>query len=135
MKKEQVPQDQSSLSDKNIKELYYAVNEDGTYTTELSTGWEPKTIVQNATMELIQQRIEQARQNVEKGQTSPVVYFMELHRMDWATLAAYMDQWVWTTKRHAKPKVFKKLPERVLQKYAQVFQISYNEFTQFNGTL
>lgn len=133
MKKENVPQDKSSLSDKNIRELYYAVDQEGKYTTALSTGWTPKTIVQEATLELLEQRIQQAQTDVKKGLVSPVVYFMEVHRMDWATLAAYMNQWVWTTKRHAKPRVFKKLKPKILQKYASVFQISVEELVHFNG--
>ena len=133
MKKEEVPQDKSSLGDKNIRELYYAVDKDGHYTTELSSGWEPKTIVQDATLSLLNERISQAKQDVKNGIVSPVVYFMELHRMDWAILADYMNKWKWLVKRHARPKVFKKLSTRTLQQYADVFGITLNELTQFKG--
>ena len=44
MKKEEIPQDESNLSKSNVKELCYATDENGNYTTGLSTGWEPKTI-------------------------------------------------------------------------------------------
>ncbi len=44
MKKEEVPQDKSNLSKGNLKELCYATDENGNYTTALSSGWEPKTI-------------------------------------------------------------------------------------------
>ena len=39
MKKNEVPQDKSSLSSINMKELCYATDENGNYTTELSEGW------------------------------------------------------------------------------------------------
>ena len=44
MEKEKVPQDKSNLTKNNVKELLYATDADGNYTTTLSTGWEPKTI-------------------------------------------------------------------------------------------
>lgn len=133
MKKSEVPQDKSSLNDKNVKELYYAVDEDGKYTTELSSGWEPKTIVQEKTFELINERIEEARQNVKKGICSPVVYFMEVNKMDWAILSDYMEMWKWRIKRHAQPKVFKKLSDKTIQKYADTFGITATELKAFKG--
>ena len=39
-------------------------------------------------------------------------------------LASYVGMWKWRVKRHFKPKIFNKLPNRVLQKYADVFEIS-----------
>lgn len=124
MKKEEVPQDQSNLSASNMKELCYAVDSEGKYTTELSSGWEPKTIALNKSMEDIQERVEEAKLNVIAGKVSPIVYYMELNKMDWVTLAGYMEMWTWRVKRHAKPSVFKKLKPSTLQKYAEVFSIS-----------
>jgi hypothetical protein len=133
MKKSEVPQDQSSLKNKDIKELYYAVDDDGKYTTELSTGWEPKTIVQTQTLEALNERITYANEQVKLGKASPIVYYMEKCRMDWATLADYMDMWTWRVKRHQKPSVFAKLSTHTKQKYADVFQISLNELINFKG--
>lgn len=131
MKKSEVPQDQSSLKKDDIKELYYAVDDNGKYTTELSSGWEPKTIVQNQTLEALNERIVLAKQQVTLGELSPIVYYMEKCRMDWATLADYMDMWTWRVKRHKKPHVFNKLSIKTKQKYADVFQISLNELINF----
>ena len=44
MKKSEVPQDKSNLESANFKELCYAVDENGEYTTAHTTGWDPKTI-------------------------------------------------------------------------------------------
>ena len=44
MRKEEVPQDIGNLSKSNMKELVYATDQEGNYTTSLSSGWEPKTI-------------------------------------------------------------------------------------------
>ncbi|UYW01001.1 hypothetical protein K5I29_10950 [Flavobacterium agricola] len=133
MKKSEVPQDQSSLQNSDIKELYYAVDEDGSYTTELSSGWEPKTVVQTQTLAVISERIAFANDQVKQGKASPIVYFMEKSRMDWATLADYMEMWTWRVKRHQKPSVFNKLSTKTKQKYADVFQISLNDLLNFKG--
>lgn len=133
MKANQVPQDQSSLSKKSLKELCYAVDEDGKYTTALSSGWEPKTVALDGSMQLIQQRIEQAKHLVVNGQASPIVYFMEKSKMDLSILASYVSMWKWRVKRHFNPKVFAKLSNRILKKYADVFEVSVEELKNFKG--
>ncbi|NND88089.1 MAG: hypothetical protein HKM28_02455 [Flavobacteriaceae bacterium] len=130
MKKDEVPQDKSNLESAQIKELYYAVDEDGKYTTELSTGWEPKTIALSNAIEEIEARITDAKRRVEAGETSPIEYYMELHRMDLSVLSSYVGLWKWRVKRHFKPSIFRRLSQRTLQKYADVFEISVSELKQ-----
>ncbi len=127
MKKKEVPQDKSNLESANFKELCYAVDDNGEYTTEKSTGWEPKTVALNNAIEEINERIEDAKSRVTAGETSPIEYYMELHKMDIGILASYVGFWQWKVKRHFKPSVFKKLNEKTLNKYAEVFEISINE--------
>lgn len=133
MKKDSIPQDESSLSSKNMKEMCYAVDENGEYSTALSTGWKAKTIALEVTMNDLNERIENAKKSVLDGKKSPIVYFMEVSRMDWSILASYMGKPKWIIKRHAKPKVFKKLKDNIIKKYAEVFEIEVNELTNFNG--
>lgn len=127
MKREEVPQDKSNLESANFRELCYAVDEDGKYTTEKSTGWEPKTVALNNAIEVINERIETAKNRVRAGETSPIEYYMELHKMDVGILASYVGFWQWKVKRHFKPKIFKKLSENTLNKYAEVFEITIEE--------
>lgn len=127
MQKKDVPQDQSNLSSKNMKELCYAVNENGEYTTELSTGWNPKTIALNNAIKDIEERVEIAKQRVKDGITSPIEYYMELHKMDIPILASYAGIWQWRVKRHFKPTIFKKLSLKTLQKYASAFDITVEQ--------
>lgn len=133
MKKEEVPQDKGNLSNNNMKELCYATDENGNYITALSTGWEPKTIALDNSIQDINERIEQAKKEVESGISSPIVYFMELHKMDWGILSSYVGMWQWRVKRHAKPSFFKRLSDKVLMKYAEVFEISVEELKNFKG--
>jgi len=127
MKKEEVPQDKSNLESANFRELCYAIDENGEYTTANSTGWEPKTVALNNAIDEINERIEDAKKRVLEGKTSPIEYYMELHKMDVGILASYVGLWQWRVKRHFKPSIFKKLKNYTLQKYAEVFEISVDE--------
>ncbi len=133
MKKEEVPQDKGNLSKSDMKELCYATDENGNYTTALSTGWEPKTIALENSIQDINERIEQAKNEVKSGAASPIVYFMELHKMDLSILSSYVGIWQWRVKRHSKPAVFKVLNDKILLKYAEVFEISITELKNFKG--
>ena len=133
MKKNEVPQDDSPLKRKNINEMVYAVDEDGKFVSVQSTGWEVKTVAQHQNLEVLDQRIQQALNDVKAGKVSPIVYFMELNRMDWQTLAGYVGKWTFFVKRHAKPHVFKNLNTKTLQKYADVFGISLTDLQNFKG--
>lgn len=127
MKKKEVPQDKSNLESANFRELCYAVDENGEYTTENSSGWEPKTVALNNAIDEINERITDAKNRVIKGETSPIEYYMELHKMDVGILASYVGFWQWKVKRHFKPAVFKKLSDTTLNKYAEAFDISIKE--------
>ncbi|HAI19138.1 MAG: hypothetical protein CMP05_09160 [Xanthomarina sp.] len=127
MKKDEVPQDKSNLESANFKELCYAVDENGEYTTVNSSGWDPKTIALNKAIEEIKLRVKDAKQRVLNHQTSPIEYYMEYHKMDLPILASYVGMWKWRVKRHFKPQVFQKLSDKTLQKYADVFEISIQQ--------
>jgi len=133
MKKKEVPQDDSKLEKANIKDMVYAVDENGEYTTELSTGWEPKTIALDNAIKVIEERVTEAKKRVLNNETSPIEYYMELHKMDLPILASYVGLWKWRVKRHFKPSVFRKLSLRTLKKYADVFEISIDDLKQLKG--
>jgi hypothetical protein len=126
LKKSEIPQDQSLLQG-FTREVDYALDESGKYTSALSTGWEVKTSALNLAWEDIQKRVEEARIKVLNGEASPVLFFMELKLMDPGILAAYTGFWQWQVKRHMKAVVFKKLSDAKLQKYADLFDIKLSE--------
>ncbi|MGK4568438.1 hypothetical protein [Flavobacterium sp. 3HN19-14] len=131
MKKESVPQDKGNLSKSNMKELVYATDDNGNYTTALSTGWEPKTIALSNSIEEINERISEAKENVKNGIVSPIAYFMEASKMDLTILSDYVGMWKWRVKRHFKPAVFAGLSDKVLQKYANAFDIKLADLKNF----
>lgn len=132
MKKQDLPQDESNLKSANMTEVLYVTDENDNYTTANSTGWNAKKAALDESMELIYERIEEAKQNVANNTASPIAYFMELNKMDLGVLASYVGMWQWRVKRHFKPKVFKTLSENALKKYADAFGISVDELKNFN---
>lgn len=126
MKKKDLPQDDSTLGD-ITRELCYTQDESGAYTTGLSKGWEVKAKALDVAWDDIRERTADARAKVEKGEASPIVFFMELRLMDMAILSGYTGFWKWTIKRHLKPKNFNKLSTKKLQKYADAFDVSIED--------
>ena len=131
MKKEDIPQDDGALN-KLTKEVVYAVDSSGNYTTELSTGWDVKTKALDVAWNDIEQRIAAAKQKVLNNEASPLLYFMELRLMEIGIVAAYTCFWKWTIKKHLKPEVFNKLPVEKLNKYAEAFNITVEELKTMN---
>jgi len=131
MKKENVPQDLSSLG-KITKEVCYATDDNGKYVTTLSDGWEVKITALDVAWDEIQERIAKARQRVLTNEASPLLFFMELRLMDLSILADYTGFWKWQIKRHLKPDVFNKLPENKLKRYAEAFNVKVDELKSMN---
>ena len=126
MKKSEIPQDKSLLEG-FTREVDYAVDESGKYTSVLSSGWEVKTSALDLAWDDIKLRVKEAEEKVRSGQASPVLFFMELRLMDPGILAAYTGYWQWQVKRHMKAIVFKILSDKKLQKYADLFEINLEE--------
>ncbi|HWD86739.1 MAG TPA: hypothetical protein VG367_01345 [Mucilaginibacter sp.] len=126
MKKENVPQDEGALG-KVTKEVCYATDSSGKYTTQLSSGWQIKSEALDVAWKDVEQRIAGARQRVLNGEASPLLFFMELRLMDMGILSDYTGYWKWQIKRHLRPEVFKSLSDRKLQKYAETFNVTVEE--------
>ena len=131
MKKEDVPQDLSSLG-KMSKEVCYATDNSGKYVTKLSKGWDIKITALDATWQDIEERIAAAHEKVLHKETSPLLFFMERGLMDIGILASYTGFWKWQIKRHLKPGVFKSLPDKKLRRYAEVFNVSVDDLKNMN---
>ncbi|HTI07835.1 MAG TPA: hypothetical protein VL832_04735 [Puia sp.] len=131
MKKEDVPQDLSSLG-KITKEVCYATDDTGKYTTELSRGWDIKISALDTAWQDIKDRVALARELVLKDKASPILFFMEKGLMDIGIVAAYTGFWKWQIKRHLKPAVFKKLSDKKLQRYAEIFNVSVEDLKSMN---
>jgi hypothetical protein len=131
MKKEEVPQDLSSLG-KLSKEVCYATDSSGNYGTELSQGWDVKIAALDKAWEDIRDRVQAAREKVLNNEASPLLVFMERGLMDIGIVAAYTGFWKWQIKKHLRPGPFKKLSDKKLQRYAEIFNVSVEDLKSMN---
>jgi hypothetical protein len=131
MKKEDIPQDPSALYNVT-KEVSYAVDENGNYVTELSTGWDVKIKALDVAWSDIEKKVADAKQKVLNNEASPLLYFMELKLMDIEILSDYTGFWKWQVKRHLKPRVFEKLSAKKLQRYATAFDVTVEALKNVN---
>ena len=132
MKKEELPQDDSALA-KLTDELCYVKNDEGSYETALSKGWDVKKEALDHAWDEIAERIKFAKKEVKEGRKSPIFYYMEKHLMDVTILSAYVKLWKFRVKLHMKPYFFMRLSPKLLKRYADVFEISSEELLNYKG--
>jgi len=122
----EVPQDKKNFRDGGNapKKVMYVTADDGQYTQTQSAGWEAENLVLEQAWNDIEQQLQTEKKRVLNHEVSPIAYYMVQSRMDFPILASYVGKWQWQVKRHLKPAVFNKLSEKMLQKYAEVFDVS-----------
>lgn len=125
MEIDEIPQDDSKIFRGQRKVIYGTRN--GKFEAGTSTGWQAEEFATEQAVDELNQLTEQALQAVKNGEKSPIYYLMYKNRYDLQSLAQATGFWQWQIKRHFRPEIFKKLPERKLQVYAKVFGIKINE--------
>jgi hypothetical protein len=126
MKKKEVPQDEGLMQGK-FRDVCYVVDDEGNYTTELSTGWSPKNEAMKQAWEQVNEKVEEARQDVISGKKSILAWHMEKNIMAIKLLSHYTGIPRRKIRKHLKPKIFSSLQPSILQKYADAFNISLEE--------
>lgn len=120
-----VPQDDAGfLKEGKVRDVCYAVNDDGEYTQVLSVGWNPKNEAIKQAWEQINSKAEEIRQKVINGKLSSLAFHMELSLMNTKLLAQYTGFSRWKIKRHMKPKAFNALNSEELNIYAEALNIT-----------
>jgi hypothetical protein len=123
MKKKEVPQDEG-LNEGRFEDVCYALDENGNYVSVLSTGWNPKTEALMQAWEVINEKVEEVRQQVLSGALSPIAFYMEKNLMDLKLLSDYTGLPKRKIRKHLKPDRFKDLDDKTLALYAETFGIS-----------
>jgi hypothetical protein len=132
MKVDDVPQDPKNFRDGDkVTKLMYAVGKDGKYTGVNSAGWEAENFATRQAWDAVDEALAETEEQVKKGVLSPIAYFMQKSLMDKSLLAKYIGKWGWQVNRHLKPVVFNKLDDKLLSKYATVFNITVEELKNF----
>ena len=125
MDKKNVPQDEGVFG--QWHGINYAVDESGRYVLEKTSGWEPVNTANEQAWEAVGERIAFVREKMEKGELSPVAYYMEKNLMDVKMLSNYIGISRWRVKRHLDAGVFRRLSHSLLERYAKVFGISVEQ--------
>ena len=127
MKVKEVPRDSKILKNTVIRDVAYAVDDDGNYTSVISEGWAVKDDALGVTWDAIREKCEEVREKVLAGKLSPLAYHLEKNIMDIGLFAKYTGQTKRKAKRHLEPEKFRELSDPILHQYADVLRISVEE--------
>ena len=125
MKVNEVPQEITYYE--GYKRACYALNEDGRYVIVTSSGWSAEEIVNGLAVAELEAKLEGVRQEVIRGEKSPLLYHMERRQMTPEILAKTADIACFRVKRHFRPAVFAKLKSSVLDRYAKALAVTGQE--------
>jgi len=129
MKVEDVPQDLKYTKGHVVRDIAYAVDADGQYTSVVSDGWNVKNDALDAALDEIQEKCEEIKKRIEAGTASTLEYYAAKNIMDISLLSTYTRIPKWKIKRHFKQKFFSRLDQKTLEKYADALRISVETLT------
>jgi len=123
-----VPQDEKYFINTNIRDICYAVDEDGKYHQVASVGWKAKNEALALTWEHINEEAEAIKKEVLSQKKSPLAYYMHLRLCSVGLLAEYTGIPKRIIKKHLKPSGFKEAGHDCIAKYAQALHIDPSDF-------
>lgn len=129
MKQVKIPKEQNSTLE-GIQKVMYAPNENGEF-ERFNYGSNIEEYATKLAVEEYELLKEQALIDIKANISSPIAYYMYENRMDIPTLASVTGFFQFRVKRHLKAKHFKKLNDKILQRYADAFQIKLEMLKEF----
>jgi hypothetical protein len=122
MKVSEVPQDRGMITG-SVQEICYAVNENGRYVLAPSAGWEPKNTANDQAWQLIRTQVTETLEKIRAGRRSPLAFHMVNNQMSPGLLAKYAGYSRLRVWLHLRPRGFSRLTPRMLQRYAEIFDM------------
>jgi hypothetical protein len=126
LRKENVPQDESSTYAK-MKKTIYAKGSDGKMQGISSSGWEVEETVTRQALDDIEEHIKEALTDVKEGRKSTLYYYMYAKKMDLLLLSQATGFFKWTIKKDFNPKYFAKIKQDRLEVYCDVLGVEIDE--------
>ena len=105
----------------------YALDEQGRYVVVGSIGWEVEKVVNGQANDEVRAAIVTALARVRAGELSALAYHMARRQMDVAMLAGYSGISRLRIRWHLRPRVFARLPEALLRRYADALLLPVDE--------
>ena len=132
MDNSKVPQHNISTHAETTK-VVYALDENGEYTAVASSGWDVEEDATRQALGEFKRLADSACDQVRAGLKSPLYFHMYDRRMDLQTLAQATGFFRWRIKRHFKPEIFNRLPDRILACYGEALGIRPQELCRLPG--
>jgi hypothetical protein len=133
MQKHNDIQSDNENNNNSFRQIIYSVDENGKYFSTISPGFEPENIAHSLAIEEISNRIENVKREILAGNVSPLAYYLERELMTPLRLSGEVGISTWRIKRHLKPKVFSKISDKYLNRYAKFFKVSVSDFVNLNS--
>ena len=130
MKEIDIPQEKNNAQDGQRK-VMYAPNDKGEF-ERFKYGSSVEEYATKLAVKEYEVLKEEALQKIKEGGSSPIEYFMYKNRMDLPTLASVTGLFQFRIKRHLQAKIFKKLNDSMLERYALAFNIDIKDLKEFN---
>lgn len=127
MKVNEVPQDMKYYKDSHVRDVTYALDDTGHYTTVMSCGWEAKNDALDIAWDEIENQCNEVLERVKTGQTSLLEYYATKNLMSIDLLSSYSGFSKRTIRKHFNPKTFAALDDKTLSIYAEVLRITVEE--------
>lgn len=129
MEKIKVPKEDNKTLD-GIQKVMYTTSEKGEF-QRVNYGSSVEEFATSVAVQEYETLKKECLENISKGVSSPIEYFMYENRMDLPTLASIVGMFQFRVKRHLKMSVFKKLNNKMLNRYALAFEIPVDRLKDF----
>lgn len=111
----------------NNKKAIYATDDNGDYTIVASSGWDVEGEATRQALAELERLADEAYVRVVSGEIATLYFHMYNRRMDLQVLAESTGMFKWRIRRHFRPQIFARLPEKMLVLYADALGISTEE--------
>ena len=109
------------------KKAIYATDNNGDYTIVASSGWDVEEEATRQALTELERLAADAFVRVLTGEMSPLYFHMYNRRMDLQVLAESTGLFKWRIRRHFRPRIFARLADRMLARYADALGISTDD--------
>ncbi|AXH13844.1 hypothetical protein [Malaciobacter mytili] len=129
MEKIDIPQEENKILEGHRKVMYVS-DEKGEFHTE-NYGSSVEEFATKTAVEEFDLLAKESLKKIQLNEASPIEYYMYKNRMDFPTLVSVVGMFSFRVKRHLKMKNFKKLSDKILNRYCEAFNISLEELKGF----
>jgi hypothetical protein len=127
MKLSDVPQDLNYYKGTVVRDLNYAIDENGHYQAVVSGGWEAKDDALDVAWDNVHEQCGEVLERIKKGETSPLEYHATKNLMSISLLSSYTGFSKRTIRKHFNPANFIRLDNDTLSIYADVLRITVED--------